>query len=147
MLSRLGTRQCLAGLMFIAIGAFAAWQASAYALGTARMMGPGFFPLCIAVLLVFTGAIAVVQGVTVTTEDRVERVALRSLFFLTAGVVAFGLLVERAGLVAAIAGLILLSCHERLRRKYLEVAVIFLVLSILTVGLFVYALGLPLHAF
>jgi uncharacterized membrane protein len=146
-LSRLGTRQGAAGLLFMAIGTFALREASRYPIGTARRMGPGLFPSGIAALLILAGAIAVVQSLLSEDADRIERAAFRTLFFLTAGIVAFGLLIEHAGLVAAVLGLVLLSCHDRLRRQYFEVALIFLALSALVVGLFVYALGLPIEPF
>lgn len=145
--SRLMKRQCLAGLIFVAVGGLALVQAMHYPAGTVRRMGPGFFPLIVATLMVACGAVAVLQGLLAAEPDVPERVRLRTLALLTAAIVAFGMLVERAGLVAAIFGLVLLACAPRLRTGPVEVLALFLVLSGLIVGVFVHALGLPIAAF
>ena len=145
-ISRLLTRQSAAGFLFIAIGGGALILAPDYPAGTARRMGPGFFPIVVTILLIMCGATAVVRSVVSLEPVHPGRARLGVLAMLTAGVV-FGVLVERAGLLAALLGLVLLVCLPRLRTAWAEVLAIFAFLSILIVGVFVFALGLPISIF
>jgi hypothetical protein len=61
------------------------------------------------------------------------------------GVVLFALLIERAGLIAAIFALVLCSCLRRLRTNPLEVLVVATVLAVFSALVFVYAFGMSMH--
>lgn len=47
----------------IALGGFTAWQSKKLSLGGPRAPEPGFFPFCVALLLIGVGLIILVQGV------------------------------------------------------------------------------------
>jgi len=51
------TRDFWAGLMFALIGGSAMWIARGYPFGSARSMGPGYFPVVLGGLLVILGAV------------------------------------------------------------------------------------------
>jgi Tripartite tricarboxylate transporter TctB family len=142
-----GSKSLYAGATFIAIGIFTVTQAARYEFGTATRMGPGYFPICLGIVIFLLGAVTIVKAVIVGEVDPVEPWELAPLFLLLAGVVAFGLLIDRAGLVAATFGVVLLSCYARLRKRWLEILVMCLFLSTLAVGIFVYGLRLPFFAF
>lgn len=142
-----GSKSLYSGAVFVAIGIFTVTQSARYELGTATHMGPGYFPTCLGILIFLLGAAAIVKAVATGESDPVGRWDLAPLFLLLAGVIVFGLLVDRAGLVAATVGLVLLSCFARLRTRWLEVVVMCLFLSLLAVGIFVYALRLPFVVF
>ena len=55
-------RDLICGLFFIAVGLFFAIQAYGLDIGTAFKMGPGYFPLVLAGLLVIFGIIVIIQG-------------------------------------------------------------------------------------
>jgi hypothetical protein len=107
------------GAMFVAAGLAFAWGASTYNLGRSALMGPGFFPLMLGVLLVLIGSVLLFTSLVVETEDggRVGRWAWRPLFFIVAANLAFGVLlagvpsagVPAMGMIAAIYGLILIA--------------------------------------
>ena len=142
-----GSKPLYAGAIFIAIGIFTVTEAARYELGTATRMGPGYFPTCLGILIFLLGTVAIVKAVMAGEVDPVEHWDLAPLFLLLAGVVAFGLIIDRAGLVAATFGVVLLSCYARLRKRWLEVLVMCLFLSTLAVGIFIYGLRLPFFAF
>ena len=143
----LGSSQVVAGTIFAIIGAIAIVLSLRYPLGTATAMGPGYFPLLLGGLLVFLGGGAVVQALATRNFLPLGPFDAVPLFFMLAAVVAFGLLVEDWGLVAALAALVALTCYARLKSKPVEVLMIFVSLSVLVVVIFVYGLGLQFRVF
>lgn len=132
-----------AGIAFILIGAGALSQIPKYAIGGATNMGPGYFPLLIGSVLVLLGAAAAIRGIGAERPERVGRWPLVPLFFVTLGVLLFAFLLERAGLAAAVLALLASSCYARLSSKPLELVWIYIVMLIVTIGIFIYGIGLP----
>lgn len=135
------------GLLFLAIGLFAMIYGSRYRMGTATHMGPGYFPVMVAGIVAALGLIS-----AVTSLGRGEAVTAGGwhvvpLLCVLAGIVAFGALVERAGLVAAIVAVVVLGCYQRLLSRPWEVLAIGLALIALSLGVFIHGLGMPWHAF
>jgi len=136
-----------AGLIFTAIGLVALGLSFEYRLGTATRMGPGFFPLCLSVLLIVLGIAAAVRGLRASMVEPLGRWPLVPLVFVMCGVIAFGLLIDWKGLAVAVLVLIVLACYQRLRSRPLEVALIAALLIAMTVGLFIYGLGMPFYLY
>lgn len=59
------TTNALCGGLLTAVGLFFAWQAFNLELGTAFRMGPGYFPLVLAVILTLLGIVILVQSTRV----------------------------------------------------------------------------------
>jgi hypothetical protein len=140
-------KEFYAGAIFTAIGLAAGFLSTQYELGTPTAMGPGYFPLVLSIVLTALGIGAMGVGLAARRAEPVGAWALAPLGFVTAGVIAFGLLIDRKGLVPACLVLIVLGCCQRLRRSALEVALIALVLIGMAVGLFIYGLGMPMKMF
>jgi hypothetical protein len=136
-------REVCAGALFLVFGAAVLVYARSYPLGTAVDMGPGYFPTLLAILLCGTGLVAVVQGWRSTSRIKLGRLPLVPLIFVLAGVLAFAALIDSAGLAAASAVLILLSCYARLWRRPVEVAVLCGLLLALAYAVFIAAIDLP----
>ncbi len=138
------SQDTLAGLFFVLFGVFSLHFAADYPMGTAVRMGPGYFPTMVAWCTIVLGVLITVGGLA-TDGEPVEPPHLRSLLFVTAGVVLFGLLIDRAGLVIATAVLVVLA---RLAgpdyRQVKEIAAQYVVLTIAVAALFVWALKLPI---
>jgi hypothetical protein len=134
----------LTGLLFLALGAFAMVYGSRYPLGTAARMGPGYYPLLASSGLVLLGLVLVVRSF-VTTTGEVGSVNLRPLVLILIGTLAFGLLIDRAGLI--IAGLVLVFAARLADRGFrlLEVSILAVCLVAFTLAIFRYALGMPLR--
>ena len=134
----------LTGLLFLALGAFAMIYGSRYPLGTAARMGPGYYPLLASSGLVLLGVVLVVRSF-VTTAAEVGVINLRPLILILAGTLAFGLLIDRAGLI--IAGLVLVFAARLADRDFrpLEVAILAVCLVAFALAIFRYGLGMPLR--
>ena len=89
-----------AGLLFIIIGVTALIVAQDYQVGTARRMGPGYFPTILGVGLALVGVATCIRGLCGGGEE-IDSLAIRPMMFVLLSVVAFGVLLERGGLVLA----------------------------------------------
>ena len=99
-----------AGLLYVAFGATFSLGALGYKLGEPARMGPGWFPFSIGILLVIVGAITALGGMRATSgEQKIKRIELRTLAWVTGAVVLFGLLLQPLGMVAALAVLVIVS--------------------------------------
>ena len=140
-------KDAIAGSLFLAIGG-AAWLGSHdFQIGTATRMGPGYFPQCLGLLLMLLGAMSVLRALGTAIAKPSAQRALAPLLLILAGVIGFFLLVDRAGLVAAIFVLIAFACARQLTSRPLEVLLIFVVLAAFSVAVFIDGFGMPFHAF
>ncbi len=131
-----------AGLVFLGFGAGAIVIARSYPMGTAMRMGPGYFPTLLGGLLSLLGLLLVARALWLRDEP-VEAWAFRPLLLVHGAVVAFALAIQSLGLVVATLALVGLSRLGDRDFRALEVAGLFLFLTALAIGLFVYGLGLP----
>jgi len=132
------------GVMFCGFAAVALLAARGYSLGSAGKMGPGYFPLLLGGVLAGLGAILIARSIVITGEP-VARLHLLPLTIVAAAICLFGVMIEPLGLVLALAVLTVLSAVAGRRFRPLETAALTLALIVLSVGIFVYALGLPLN--
>ena len=172
---RIYNRQFASGLMFFCIGVFAAIYALQYRLGTATSMGPGHFPLGVAIVLTILGLLTMVGGLREASKIKASRTRVHlgsatvvrepgiaaapaeddlapakfqlGMLVIIAGVIVFGEVLRRWGLVPAVGILTVLVCYKRWRTRPLEVVVLAVLLMAVTAGLFVYLLGMPFPLF
>jgi len=121
--------------------------AASYPIGTASKMGPGYFPLVLAVLLAVIGLIAITQAALTPSDAPVQMRPFWPCVVVSAAVVAFGLLLDTAGLVPAVLGLVVISGGQRLRSRPLELLIIATILATGATLLFIRGLQLPLAVF
>jgi hypothetical protein len=131
-----------AGLMFAGTGTAAMWGARGYPFGSTLNMGPGYFPTVLGGLLVVFGLVILVRGLR-RSEKIPAGWSIRALVVLPLAVVAFGLLMARAGFVPAMAALVVLSAAAGRQFRLKEVLLLAVLLTALTVILFIWGLGLP----
>jgi putative tricarboxylic transport membrane protein len=136
-------RDFIAGLVVIAVGAFAFWQSANLAIGTLGGMGPGMLPRSLAVLLAFLGALLVLDAV-LEGGPRLDRWSIRGPVLVLGAVVAFGLSVRPLGLVVAGPLAILISAFASDEVRWKETIALGVVMTLFCIGLFKYALGLPI---
>jgi hypothetical protein len=132
------------GVMFCGFAAVALLAARGYSLGSAGKMGPGYFPLLLGGVLAGLGVILIARSIVITGEP-VARLHLLPLTIVAAAICLFGIMIEPLGLVLALAVLTVLSAAAGRPFRPLETAALTLALIVLSVGIFVYALGLPLN--
>lgn len=130
------------GLLFAALGLAAAVAAWGYSIGTPGNMGPGFFPVLLGALLALLGllnAATALRGAPAGAEN--ARIG-RSLM-LPLGIFVFGLLVERAGVIASTLALVACVWLAGFGFKLWEIVAVAAVLVVIACALFVYGLQLP----
>ena len=135
-------RDVWAGLMLLGTGAAALWIARDYQFGTALRMGPGYFPSVLGGVLALFGFYLVIKGLR--TKEPIEGGwSLRALVILPLSLVLFGVLMERAGFVPALATLIVAAAAAGRDFKLGEVALLAVVLTAACIAVFIWGLGLP----
>jgi putative tricarboxylic transport membrane protein len=144
----LARKNVLAGLMFIGVAALGLWLSRNYPIGTALRMGTGYVPRLLCWILMGLGAVVLVQGLREADSDRpAEGGALPRLWpilVVTASLVAFGLALERLGLVVAILLLIGIGSLAARGIKPWEAAATALGLILLSWAIFIEGLGLTI---
>jgi putative tricarboxylic transport membrane protein len=142
----LNNKRFLAGLMFLAIGAVAIWMAQDYPIGSALRMGPGYFPIVLSGIMILFGIYELVLGIM--KSDPVKgNWSIRALIVLPLAAVLFGILMEHGGFIPALVVLVFASAAASNEFKFMEVLISAVVLTIGSVGLFIYGLGLPYPLF
>lgn len=131
-----------AGMMLIAIGAAAMLIAREYRFGSTLRMGPGFFPVILGGILIVFGVC--IMAVGLKSGERIQgRVSLRVLVLLPASLVLFGILMEVAGFVPALAALVFVAAASGREFKFVEVLLLTAFLTLASIALFIWGLGLP----
>jgi hypothetical protein len=132
------------GVMFCGFAVVAILAARGYSSGTAGKMGPGYFPLLLGGLLAALGAILIARSLVLSGEP-VARFHIVPLAVIATAVCLFGVMIEPLGLVLSLAVLTLLSARAGAQFRLLETVALAAALIVFSVGVFVYALGLPLN--
>jgi hypothetical protein len=131
-----------AGAMLIVAGAATMLIARHYSFGTTLRMGPGYFPTVLGGILVLFGLYLLLAGLR-SSEKITGAWSLRAMIALPLAFVLFGVLMTYAGFVPALLVLIFGSALASPQFKLVEVVVLSVALTALSVVLFVWALGLP----
>ena len=139
-------RDIVAGLLFVAIGAFALLVARGYPVGTAMRMGPGYFPVVLGWLLIALGALV---GLRAARRRDWQPVAwsCKPLAWISLAILLFGFLMPRIGLVSALVAMFPVAAAAGREFRLREVVVLTLVMSAIAGGVFVYGLRLPYRLF
>lgn len=136
----------ICGLTFIALGCFFIYQCLNLELGSALRMGPGYFPLFLAAILTLLGAIVLVQATRVQGEP-IGPIALRGMLFILPAPVFFGLTVRGLGFVPSLFFAALIAAFASSRMKPGMAVVLAAAITLFSVAVFSYALGLPFERF
>jgi hypothetical protein len=135
-------RDFWAGVMLIAIGAASIFIARGYPFGSTMRMGPGYFPSMLGGILVLFGIYVMIIGLR-TREKITVHCSLRALIVLPFSLVAFGVLMSHAGFIPALAVLIFGSASAGREFQFVEVLLLTVILTTLSVAVFISGLGLP----
>ena len=131
-----------AGMMLIAIGAAALFIARDYRFGSALRMGPGFFPTILSLILIAFGVC--ITAVSLRSGKKIEgNLSLRAFLLLPLSLVLFGVLMDLAGFIPALAVLVFISAASGKEFKWGEVLLLTIVLTLASTALFILGLGLP----
>lgn len=140
------TTNALCGAILIALGAFFAYQSFELELGTALRMGPGYFPFVLALILVLLGIVILIQSVR-TDSGPLGPIALRGMLFILPAPIFFGLTVRGLGFAPALFFSALIAAFASTRMRPLMGVVLAAAVTVFSVAVFSYALGLPFERF
>ena len=136
------SKDFLAGLLFLAIGAGAIVVARAYPFGTAMRMGSGYFPTVLGGILVLFGVFLMTRGAR-SKERGLVTWGWKPLACIAASMVLFGFLMPRLGLVPALVALFFTAALGGREFRFKEVLALTALMTAFAVGVFVYVLKLP----
>ena len=134
----------LGGLLLVVFGVLALVLGASLDMGSARRMGPGFFPRILSWLLIVIGGATAAQGTVASDGETATAITWRPVIFITIAVSVFGALIDRVGLIIATAAVVALGSLAGRDRRLLEIAGLAVAMAICAALLFVYALGQPL---
>ena len=142
-------RDFVAGMMFIAVAALGLWLSRAYPVGTALRMGTGYMPRLLCWLLMALGVGVLLQSLwqrddpsASTNDDAPHR--LWPVLIVPASLVAFGLGLERLGLVVSIALLVVIASLAGRGLRLWETIAAAAVLAAMSWLIFILGLGLAM---
>lgn len=133
-----------AGLFYVALAAAFLWLGRDYRFGVASRMGPGYFPLTLGWVLFGFGALSMLRSF-LTDGMPVGGIAWKKLAIITVGVLAFGALVQTAGLVFALPALVVISASASDQSIYdVRSLLVLVALTAFCILVFVKGLGVPM---
>ena len=136
----------LAGILCIVLGAIFGVQALGMEIGTSLRMGPGYFPLALAGLLILLGGLIVASSFKTVAEEMSAH-AWRGMLFILPAPVFFGLTVRGLGFVPSIFATTLIASMASLKMKLLPALLLSAGVALFCTLVFSYALGLPFRRF
>lgn len=132
-----------AGLVvFAGTGAGAIFIARDYPVGTTLRMGPGYFPTILGGILLLFGIYVMIRGLR-SNEKIQGNWSIRALIVLPLSMVVFGVLMELAGFIPALAALIFVSAASGREFKFKEILLLTIFMEVVSIAAFIWGLGLP----
>jgi hypothetical protein len=144
----LARKDLLAGLMFMAVAVLGLWVSRDYPIGSALRMSTGYVPRLLCWVLLLLGTILILFGLNerpVLSGPAEERESpWRPLVCVVGSLIAFGLTIERTGLVVATLLLVAIGSLGSRSLRLFETLVAGVVLAAVCVGIFILGLGLSI---
>lgn len=135
-------RDFWSGLMFFLFGAVAIFIARDYPFGKALRMGAGYFPTLLGWVLILFGIYIMAKGLRRSGKVQGSW-SIRAVILLPVMIVLFGVLMERAGFLPALALLAFGSAAAGKEFHWGEVLLLTAILTTLSLAVFIWGLGLP----
>lgn len=140
------TTNGLCAALFIGLGAFFAVQAAGLEIGTAFRMGPGYFPLVLAAILILLGMVVLVDALRVAGEP-VGPIAWRGALLILPAPIFFGLTVRGLGFLPAIFLAAFIASFASARMRLVPALILSACIVLFCILVFSKALGLPYQIF
>ena len=139
---RVDRADLVAGLLIAAIGGYFLWGGLAYQIGTVTRMGPGFLPVTLGAIGIGLGALIILLAVG--RAGALPSVSLRAALSVLLSIAAFGLLLERLGLVPAIVVAVLIATRGDRDARLSISLVLAAAIALVCWLVFVVVIGLPM---
>lgn len=139
-------KDLFSGLIFIAFGLAFGYASLGYQIGTALRMGPGYFPIILAGILVLLGVVIILQSfVSGPDETEIGRVPWLGLVLIMGALVFFGVTVRGLGLAPALFVTTFMSAIASEKTGFVGALAMAAGMVVICMLIFVWALGLPLR--
>ncbi len=145
-MDRINKTDFTAGLLFVLFGLGFGISALGLEMGTTLRMGPGYFPMVLAVLLTGLGVAIVVSSFR-SVGEAVGAYAWRGMVFILGAPIFFGLTVRGLGFVPSIFATTLIAALAGLKLKPLYAVGLAVAVTVFCTLVFSVALGLPFRRF
>ena len=133
------------GVMFIAFGLFFGAFATRYDFGTAKVMGPAYFPTILGGLLALIGALMTLAGLGRAGEGgKIESFHFAELAWVLGAVVIYAAILGWAGLLVSMLALIVISSFASHESRWKEVIILSIVMAVITYLVFIIGLKLTI---
>src|SRR4051812_26391867 len=139
---RVNNSDFYSGLLLVLIAAIALLYIRTLAVGTVLQMGPGYFPLGLALILLGMGLCLIAKGL-LAGGTPVGAFHLRPLFFILLSFAVFGVLVGRAGLIVAILAQVAIAHFASIETEWRQSLVTGVLLAAASAVVFVWLLKIP----
>ena len=139
-------RDVVGGVLIMALGAGFLLVGRELEFGTARNMGPGYFPMLLSGLLFLLGVWVFLKSFGREGEPT-GPIAWRGILFILPAPIFFGLTVRGLGFVPALFLTSLIASQASMRMRPLPALILAIVVTILSTLIFSYGLGLPFRRF
>jgi hypothetical protein len=132
------------GIVLLAVSVAFAVAALRMSVGTAQLMGPGYFPLVVAIILglLSVGVIALARG----RDVAFPMPEFRPLFWVLASTAVFALTLRNVGLVPSIFLTILVASFADRTSRLVPALILGVAIALAAWFVFIVLLGLPLAA-
>ena len=144
--SRFDRTDAWCGALFIALGLFFAIQSLSLDLGTTLRMGPGYFPFVLSCILTLLGLVILFQAFRKEGEP-FGSLAWRGIAFILPAPILFGMTVRGLGFVPALFIASFVASFASQKLSPLMALALSAAITVFSVGVFSYALGLPFERF
>ena len=131
------------GLVVLAVAVFAFWQGANLPAGTLGGVGPGMLPKSLAVLLGLLGGLLMLSAI-LEGGPQLARWSIRGPVLVLGAVVVFAFTVRPCGLIVAGPLAIVIGAFGSDEVRWKETLVFGAVMTAFCIGLFKFALGLPI---
>jgi len=137
-----------AGVLFILFGLFFGIQSLGLEIGSTFRMGPGYFPLVLAAVLVLFGGLILFNAIKAGQDSpSIGAIAWRGLLFLLPAPIFFGLTVRGLGFVPSIFVTTLIAGLASFKMRPAFALLLAVAVTAFSTLVFSYALGLPFRRF
>lgn len=131
----------LAGAFFLAVGIAGTLMSRGYPMGTARAMGPGYFPIVLGGLMILVAFVLLASSFVGERRPWPTAPAMKSGALVLGGTLLFALLLKPAGLVVASMALVLVGGSASIEARPLPLLLLAVGLALGSVVVFVHGLG------
>ena len=135
-----------ASIMLLLFGVAGLWFGREYSAGTSSHMGPGYMPRALSWGLIVFGIIVGLRSVRLR-GPAIEPIVWRANILILVAIICFALLIRSAGLAAATFVVTALSAFASKEFRWKETIVLGVLLAVLCVLVFVYALRQSIPVF